>query len=309
MTRVYVAPVSFGLGDLVVSLPAIQALIEQSRHDGEETWLVTRSVAQARLAERIAGLTGSVDEESFDRDDHDGRLVDLRDHPLQRDWWWGSAEFEDAFGTLAINDVLGRICADFGIDADFTRPVPLVLRVHGPEARRRPCSWWPRATGRRNNGRWTAGSRLAGRAPGERPRRAPAHSCDEAAPEMRAASGSTQTGAPSPGEALDMLGAAAAVVGIDTGLTHSRGPAGNADRHDLPRRSVYFRPWPHVPGGRGRSLRRRCGRARPGSEPVQRHRRLARVALAAADVPGRDAVVSESVHPDDVLGRALESVL
>ena len=61
MTRVYVAPVSFGLGDLVVSLPAIQALIERGRHRGEETWLVSRSAAQARLAERIAGLTGSVD--------------------------------------------------------------------------------------------------------------------------------------------------------------------------------------------------------------------------------------------------------
>ena len=62
MSRVYVAPISFGLGDLVVSLPAIQALIAQGRHDGDETWLVTRSVAQARLADRIAGLTGWVDE-------------------------------------------------------------------------------------------------------------------------------------------------------------------------------------------------------------------------------------------------------
>src|SRR5260370_32713147 len=100
-------------------------MIARGRDDGVETWLVARSVAQAQLADRIAGLSGSVDEESFDRDDHDGRFVDLRDHPLQRDWWWGSAEFEDAFGTLSINDILSRICADFGIPADFTRPIPL----------------------------------------------------------------------------------------------------------------------------------------------------------------------------------------
>jgi hypothetical protein len=62
MGRVYVAPISFGLGDLVVSLPAIQALIAQGRHDDTETWLVTRSDTQARLAGRIAGLTGWVDE-------------------------------------------------------------------------------------------------------------------------------------------------------------------------------------------------------------------------------------------------------
>ena len=125
MSRVYVAPISFGLGDLAVSLPAIQALIAQGRHLGDEIWLVARSAAQARLAGRIDGLAGWVEEEAFDRDGHDGRLVDLRDHPLQRDWWWGSPEFEDAFGTLSINEILCRICADFGIDADFTRPIPL----------------------------------------------------------------------------------------------------------------------------------------------------------------------------------------
>ena len=123
--RVYVAPVSFGLGDLVVSLPAIQALIGDGRRRGDETWLIARSPVQAALAERIAGLTGSIAEEAFDRDCHDGRFVDLRDHPLQRDHWWGSAEFERAFGSLSINDILDRICADFSLDADFSRPVPL----------------------------------------------------------------------------------------------------------------------------------------------------------------------------------------
>ena len=53
------------------------------------------------------------------------RLVDLRDHPLQRDFWWGSAAFEEAFGPLNINEILGRICADFGIDADLSGPIPL----------------------------------------------------------------------------------------------------------------------------------------------------------------------------------------
>ena len=39
MSRTYVAPISFGLGDLVVSLPAIQALIARGRDHGVETWL------------------------------------------------------------------------------------------------------------------------------------------------------------------------------------------------------------------------------------------------------------------------------
>ena len=59
-----------------------------------------------------------MDEESFDAAACRGRFVDLRDHPLQRDHWWGSPQFEAAFGPLHINDILARICADFGIAAD-----------------------------------------------------------------------------------------------------------------------------------------------------------------------------------------------
>src|ERR1700680_4004126 len=90
MGKVWIAPISFGLGDLVVSLPAIQALIRGSRAEGDEVWLVARAPTQRLLAERITGLAGSVDEASFDPCREGGRFVDLRDHPLQRDFWWGS---------------------------------------------------------------------------------------------------------------------------------------------------------------------------------------------------------------------------
>jgi ADP-heptose:LPS heptosyltransferase len=239
---VYVAPISFGLGDLVVSLPAIQALIAQGRDHGVDTWLVARSVAQARLADRIAGLSGSVDEESFDRDDHDGRFVDLRDHPLQRDWWWGSAEFEDAFGTLSINDILSRICADFGIPADFTRPIPLaalprpelsscVILVSESDGASKQWSvdrWGSLADGLSARG---LDMRLVTR--------------NQAAPEMRAL-GIAEARAPSPASALDVLGAARAVVGIDTGLTHLAVQQGTPTVAICRAPAVYFRPWLHA---------------------------------------------------------------
>ena len=56
-----VAPISFGIGDLVVSLPAIQALIAAGSRRAEQTWLLARSPAQRRLAPRIVGLAGCVD--------------------------------------------------------------------------------------------------------------------------------------------------------------------------------------------------------------------------------------------------------
>ena len=246
MSRVYIAPISFGLGDLVVSLPAIQALIARGPDDGDEIWLVTRSVAQAQLAARIDGLAGWVDEDAFDRNGdcngHGARVVDLRDHPLQRDWWWGSPEFEDAFGTLSINDILHRICADFGIDADFTRPIPLAARPRpefsssavlvtdsdGPSKHWPADRWRSLANGLRSRG---LEPRLITR--------------DKAALEKRALE-IPEARASSPGDALDVLGAAAAVVGIDTGLTHLAVQQGTPTVTICRAPAVFFRPWPHA---------------------------------------------------------------
>ena len=236
------APISFGLGDLAVSLPAIQALIVNGGHHRDDVWLVARSGPQAQLAERIAGLAGWVEEESFDRDDPDGRFVDLRDHPLQRDWWWGSREFEHAFGPLSINDILGRICADFGIVADFTRPIPLtvcprpelsssVLLVTESDglSKRWPVDRWG-----------SLAAALSARGLDVR-----LVTRDGPAPEIRPL-GIADVRAPSPGAALDVLGAAAAVIGIDTGLTHLAVQQGTPTVTICRTPAVYFRRWPHT---------------------------------------------------------------
>jgi hypothetical protein len=242
MSGVYLAPVSFGLGDLVVSLPVLQALIAQSRAAGTETWLVARSPAQAQLAERIAGLAGCVHDDEWDRNLRHDRIVDLRDHPLQRDHWWGSPEFEERFGPLSINDILGRISADFGIDADFSAPVPLaaharpdvaasVLLVIGTDG---PSKEWPAA-------RWAAvahGVRELGSEVGIVTR-------DDAAQEPRAL-GIEAICAPTVGDAVDVVSAARAVVGIDTGLTHLAAQQGTPTVMICRSPSVYFRAWPHT---------------------------------------------------------------
>ena len=134
MIPVYMAPLSFGLGDLVVSLPALQGLIAEAGERDEQIWLVARSPGQAVLSQRIAGLAGSVDEELFDTGRADTALWISASIPFSGTSWWGSPEFEDAYGPLSINDILARICADLGIPADLTRPAP--LRAHPrPEVR------------------------------------------------------------------------------------------------------------------------------------------------------------------------------
>jgi hypothetical protein len=239
--RVYVAPISFGLGDLVVSLPVVQALIAESRRKGEETWLVARSVSQARLSERIPGLAGCVNEETFSPVSDIVRFVDLRDHPLQRDYWWGSQEFEMAVGSLDINEILDRIATDFGIDADFSAPIPLrsslvpgldhtVLLVTETDG---PAKAWPST-------KWESlAAQLRQRFDVRRVTRTVAvGDVDPLAVPTLAL--------PNPGAAVDAFSSCLGVIGIDTGLTHiavqQRTPTVTICRHG----SVYFRPWSHA---------------------------------------------------------------
>jgi len=240
MPRTCIAPISFGLGDLVVSLPAIQALI--SENPPGETWLVARSDGQAALAGRIAGLGGCVREEVFEPVRADGPVVDLRDHPLQRDYWWGSPEFDEAVGRISINEILARICADFGIPADFSRPEPLVARSKRPdvadavvfvtESDSSTKRWPPE--------RWAEVARDV-RARGLDVRLV----TREARIGDMAGAGVEPVCAPTPGGAVDVLSSCRAVVGVDTGLTHiavQQGTPTVALHRDPP---VYFRPWPH----------------------------------------------------------------
>jgi Glycosyltransferase family 9 (heptosyltransferase) len=244
--RVYVAPISFGLGDLVVSLPIVQALIADGARNGDETWLVARSASQARLSERVPGLAGFVNEETLLPVSGPDRMVDLRDHPLQRDYWWGSPEFEAALGPLDINQILDRIASDFGVDADFSAPVPL-LSSHVPGLDRTvllvsetdgPAKGWPAA-------KWDElAAQLRQRFDVRRVTRTVAG--EDLGPLAVPA-----LALPSPGAVVDALSSCRGVIGTDTGLTHiavqQRTPTVTICRHG----SVYFRPWSHTRALRG----------------------------------------------------------
>jgi ADP-heptose:LPS heptosyltransferase len=240
MPRTYIAPISFGLGDLVVSLPAVQGLI--SANPPGETWLVARCDAQAALAGRIGGLGGCVPEEAFDPAGAGGHFVDLRDHPLQRDYWWGSPEFDAAVGPLSINEILARICADLGIPADFSRPEPLV------EERKRPdvagavlfVAESDSTTKRWPPDRWAEVARGV-RARGDDVRLV---TRDARVGELSGI-GVDPVCVPTPGDAVDVLSACRAVVGVDTGLTHIAAQQGTPTVALHRHRPVYFRPWPH----------------------------------------------------------------
>jgi hypothetical protein len=241
MPRYFVAPVSFGLGDLVVSLPVIQAVVNRSHGIKGETWLVARSHAQRALAERIPGLIGVVDE-GFLTTGRSDELIDLRDHPLQRDYWWGSPEFEAAVGPMFINEIVGRIAADFGIIADFSAPVPLYARprldaadlvilvadAHGT-AKQWPTECWVSLTARLRQAGFGVAAITQGR---------PDHHL--------VAKGVAEIAASTPGDAVDVLSGCRAVIGVDTGLTHIAVQQGTPAVTISRKPAVYYREWAHT---------------------------------------------------------------
>ena len=249
MNKTLVAPVSYGLGDLVVSLPAVQAMVAEEA----PVWLLARAPSQRLLAERIEGLAGVVDEATF-TDRPGDRFIDLREHPLQRDFWWGSAEFEAQFGLMNINEILGRICADLGVRADFSGPLPLqarprselertVLLVHETDGVAK--SW--------SADRWAVIAAIL-RADGH----SVAHVTKGDGPSDLNDVGIPALVAPTPPDAVDMLSGCRAVIGVDTGLTHIAVQQGTPTVTICRRASVYVRPWPHSTALRGSDCTELC---------------------------------------------------
>jgi ADP-heptose:LPS heptosyltransferase len=249
MGRTLLAPVSYGLGDLVVSLPAIQALTGQ----GGPVWLVARAPAQRLLAERIGGLAGIVDEAGLTWRTED-RLLDLRDHPLQRDFWWGSAAFEARFGCLNINDILQRICADLGINADFSRPTPLDANPRA--GLERTVLLVPETDG--SSKCWPANHWVGVAARLRADGHEVAHVTRGNGPSLLESVDIPALVASTPAQAVDVLSGCRAVIGVDTGLTHIAAQQSTPTVTICRRSSVYVRPWPHCGAVRGRSCTEQC---------------------------------------------------
>ncbi len=195
-------------------------------------------------------------EEGFDSASADGACFDLRDHPLQADHFWGSPEFERAYGKMGINEIVAAICADLGVPAEFSRPVPLrarprddahaaVLLIVGSDG---PAKQWPSESWLRLSDR----VRDAGLAV-----RVVSGGGGEAVEALRAA-GVEPADTPTLGDAVDWFSSCRAVVGVDTGLTHiavQQGAPTVAIHRPNP---IFFRPWPHSRAVIGESCDPEC---------------------------------------------------
>jgi Glycosyltransferase family 9 (heptosyltransferase) len=239
--NIYIAPAAMGLGDLAVTLPVVQTLIAR----GNPVYLVVRLLEHLPLASRIPDLAGVILEWQLEsRLRANDVFYNLRDHYLQRRFWWGSREFVQAHPQMRINDVLRLICEDLGVPADFdmlrklnVNPRPDVRNgiILIPGSAVNAKEW--------DADRWLtlAGELCQRRVPvgviGE-----PERSRTVAA---LVASGARHFPTPTIGDALDIISASAAVISVDTGLMHLAVHQGTPTIGIFRPNPVYIRPLPH----------------------------------------------------------------
>jgi hypothetical protein len=125
LSTTYISVIGGGLGDIVVALPVIQALIAQGK-----TALVMRTQRQLGFEKLIPGLAGVIKESELSQQlKSDDRYINLRTHRLQTDYFWGGPEFERDYPGFRINDILSEMCRDIGVEADFSRLTPFKYKV------------------------------------------------------------------------------------------------------------------------------------------------------------------------------------
>jgi len=211
---VYLAPIGTGLGDQLISLPIVRALLE----GGEKVCLVTRSFRQIGLSERVAGVAGEVKEEDLELAEGD-KYLNLRAHPIQTDYFWGSPEFEEKFGETRIEKILTVIATDWGLDITFKNLMPLIFNAQSATTgkvvfapgtdgffKHWPAAYWLELAARLNNmGQSVV---MLGR-PSESP-----------AVRELIGKGLPWFATPTSGDAIDAVSSARAIVSVDTGLMH-----------------------------------------------------------------------------------------
>ncbi len=121
---IYFAPVGSGIGDVVVCKPAGEWL---ARNCPDPVFFVARGPRQVSLSRLIDGLAGEITElELKEKLSESDRLVNLRDHHLQRHHDWFAPDFKRRFPNFHIVQILDEICRDFGIEADHSEIKPFV---------------------------------------------------------------------------------------------------------------------------------------------------------------------------------------
>jgi len=211
----YVAPIGTGFGDVLISLPVIDALIAR----GETVCLVTRSFRQKDIAPRIEGICGEVEEEQLQLTAGD-RYFNLRDHPIQTEHVWGSKEFEAWFGPTDFEKIISIVAHDFQIPISFEHLRP--LKCNRRQEALGKIGFVPGSDGFYKH--WPTGYWLqlrdallqAGLEPIliGKPEESPAVN-------ELLNHGLTWVESPTPGDAIDLVSSCRLVVAVDTGLMHA----------------------------------------------------------------------------------------
>jgi hypothetical protein len=105
-----------GIGDVVVCKSTFESFC---RNTAEDVVFVARGPRQVGLSKLLEGAAGEVREFEIEERMKDGdSVINLRDHPWQREHDWFSADFKARYPKIKVLEILDDICRDKGIEAN-----------------------------------------------------------------------------------------------------------------------------------------------------------------------------------------------
>jgi ADP-heptose:LPS heptosyltransferase len=233
-----------------------------------------------------------------------GDYFNLREHPIQTEYWWGTQEFEDKYGKLKINEILQVICTDMGLRADFKRLIPLtmgtvlttetagkIVFLPGTDGKYKywePHYWlelWQRLR--------KIGQDIIVIGQPERCQ-AVRELCEKGLPWVET---------PTLAHAVDLISASRLVIGVDTGLMHAAVQQGIPTVALYRSNPIYLREYSHVRALTARACQPECLGMGAGSTDIYTDEMVKKFKAGGWNCEAQERCMA-SITPD----RVLESV-
>lgn len=236
---VYFKVLGSGIGDVVVCKSAFESFCKST---SEDVVFVARGPRQVGLSKLLAGAAGEVSELEVKEKMREGdSIINLRDHPWQREHDWYSADFKVRYPDVKVLEMLEVICRDKGLDVDVREMAPFkfeqdaratgkVIVIPGTtmKAKKMKPTFWLNLAARLHDG--GIETIMLGHA--------------EASPEVEEliSLGLQHVDTPTLQEAINLISSCRAVVSVDTGLMHIAVQQGIKTVAIFGQCEIYYRP-------------------------------------------------------------------
>jgi hypothetical protein len=228
-----------GIGDVVVCKSTFESFC---RNTTENVVFVARGPRQVGLSKLLDGAVSEVKEFEIEESMKDGdSVINLRDHPWQREHDWFSADFKVRYPNIKILEILDDICRDKGIAGNARAFKPFAFEFDSRAANK--VIVMPGTTMKAKKMKPTFWQNLVEQLRAKNIQTIMLGSAD-ASPEITELVdlGIEHIATPELQDAINLISSSKAVVSVDTGLMHIAVQQGIKTVAIFGQCEIYYRP-------------------------------------------------------------------